>query len=161
MAISKTQNERPAIIELVDAVNTTESTVAQNVLDIATLTEGLADEVIAREGGDSALTESLGLTNTKVLALQGFVNRFRIGLTQQFTVAPNDSHTETITFNTPFDSDAQVLVLPNCVDSEAAFGTLECQLIDANNIGFNFGVYNSDSDNSYTISVGFVAVQVN
>ena len=190
MAVSKTQNERPAILSLIDLANQLEGESNTHARNIETLTDGLADEVSDREAadtllgeaiqdeaaaraqavqaeataraeGDTTITNSLGATNEQVDALQLFVNRFRIGLTQQFTVAPNDGHTGTVTFDTPFANDAQVLVLPNCVGSAASFGTLECQLIDASNIGFNFGVYNSDSDNSYTISVGFVAVQVN
>ena len=49
MAVSKTQNERPAITALIDAVNTAEPIVAQNVQNIATLKQGLEDEVSTRE----------------------------------------------------------------------------------------------------------------
>lgn len=59
MAVSKTQNERPAITALIDAVNTTEPIVAQNVQNIATLTEGLADEVSDRQTADTRLDEAI------------------------------------------------------------------------------------------------------
>lgn len=59
MAISKTQSERPAIIELIDAVNMNEPIVAQNVQNIAALTEGLADEVSNRDEADVRLGESV------------------------------------------------------------------------------------------------------
>ena len=48
MAVSKHQNERPAITDLIDAVNMAEPIVAQNVQNIATLTQGLADEAETR-----------------------------------------------------------------------------------------------------------------
>lgn len=59
MAVSKTQNERPAIIGLIDAVNMTEPIVAQNVQNIATLTQGLADEVSDRETADTQLERAI------------------------------------------------------------------------------------------------------
>lgn len=49
MAVSKHQNERPAIGALIDAVNMAEPIVTQNVQNIATLTQGLADEAEARQ----------------------------------------------------------------------------------------------------------------
>ena len=59
MAVSKTQNERPAITALIDAVNMGEPIVAQNVQNIATLTQGLADEVSDRETADTRLDEAI------------------------------------------------------------------------------------------------------
>lgn len=59
MAVSKTQSERPAIIALIDAVNGAEPIVAQNVQNIAALTDELADEVSNREEADRLLGESV------------------------------------------------------------------------------------------------------
>lgn len=59
MAVSKHQNERPAITALIDAVNMAEPIVAQNVQNIATLTQGLADEVSDRETADMRLDEAI------------------------------------------------------------------------------------------------------
>lgn len=59
MAVSKTQSERPAIIALIDAVNGTEPIVAQNVHNIAALTDEFADEVGNREEADRLLGESV------------------------------------------------------------------------------------------------------
>lgn len=55
MAVSKTQNERPAIVALIDAVNMAEPIVAQNVRNIAMLTENLDDEITNRESADTQL----------------------------------------------------------------------------------------------------------
>lgn len=59
MAVSKTQNERPAITALIDAVNMAEPIVAQNVQNIATLTQGLANEVSDRETADTQLEQAI------------------------------------------------------------------------------------------------------
>ncbi len=59
MAVSKTQNERPAIVALIDLANSLE--VKTDVVErgIATLTEGLADEISDRESADALLTTTI------------------------------------------------------------------------------------------------------
>ena len=69
MAVSKHQNERPAITDLIDAVNMAEPIMAQNVQNIATLTEGLADESRAREVGDSAIQSQIGEGFSPILTI--------------------------------------------------------------------------------------------
>lgn len=187
MAVSKTQNERPAITNLIDAVNMAEPIVAQNVQNIATLTEGLADEIGDREAAvqaeatarleaDTMLTNSLGATNAQVLeltndvdqleqetvpALQAFVNRFRTGLTESFTIQASSSQAGSVTFNTPYAGTAKICVFLCCVDEGEIFTNLECQLISATYSGFSYNIVNTDTTDAHTIAVGFVAVQVN
>lgn len=176
MAVSKTQNERPAITALIDAVNMAEPIVAQNVQNIATLIEGLADEIGNREAADTTLTNSLGATNAQVIALtndvdqleqqtvpalQAFMNRFRIGLTETLTIQASSSQAGSVTFNTPYPDTAKICVFPCCVDEGEIFTNLECQLISATYSGFSYNIVNADATDSHTIAVGFVAVQVN
>ena len=60
MAISKTQNERPAIIALIDSANALEIAIELHAENIATLTEGLADEVSDRELAISGVQSIIG-----------------------------------------------------------------------------------------------------
>ena len=55
MAVSKTQNERPAIVALIDLANQLEEDSSAHAQSIQTLTEGLADEVRDREAADDLL----------------------------------------------------------------------------------------------------------
>lgn len=55
MAVSKTQNERPAIVALIDLANQLEGESNTHARNIQTLTEGLADEVRNREAADTIL----------------------------------------------------------------------------------------------------------
>lgn len=59
MAVSKTQNERPAIIALIDLANALEIASNTHAQNISTLTEGLADEVSDRESADTALGDRI------------------------------------------------------------------------------------------------------
>lgn len=206
MAISKTQSERPAILELIDAVNMAAPIVAQNVQNIATLTEGLGDEISNRESADAQLqsaialevsnrtaavasvqnqigegftseltvAQSLSATNQQVLsltndvdtleiiinALQTWQNRFRLGLTSSITVEMGDSTSDTLSFATPFEQDAEVAVFLVCVDGSEILTDLSCKLISATYSGFSFAVVN-DSQADATIKVGFLAVRMN
>lgn len=76
MAISKTQNERPAIIALIDSANALEIASNVHAENIATLTEGLADEVSDRE-----------------LAIAGVQSIIGEGFSDQLTIAQSLSAT--------------------------------------------------------------------
>lgn len=76
MAISKTQNERPAIIALIDSANTLEIASNVHAENIATLTEGLADEISDRE-----------------LAIAGIQSIIGEGFSDQLTIAQSLSAT--------------------------------------------------------------------
>lgn len=100
MAVSKHQNERPAITDLIDAVNMTEPIVAQNVQNIAALTQGLADEVSDRETADTRLDEAIqdeaetrqqavrAEATARAQAVQGVQNQIGEGIfSSAFTIA--------------------------------------------------------------------------
>lgn len=55
MAVSKTQNERPAILALIDLANQLEGESNTHARNIETLTEGLAAEVRDRDAADTLL----------------------------------------------------------------------------------------------------------
>ena len=92
MAVSKTQNERPAITALIDAVNMAEPIVAQNVQNIATLTQGLADEAEARTQAvqDEAEARQQAVQDeatARVQAVQGVQNQIGEGIfSPSFTI---------------------------------------------------------------------------
>lgn len=91
MAISKTQNERPAIIALIDSSNALEIASNTHAENIATLTEGLSDEISDRElaiagvqsiigeGFSDQLTiaQSLSATNAAVSSIDGDVTELQ------------------------------------------------------------------------------------
>lgn len=59
MAVSKTQNERPAIVALIDLANQLEVESNTHARNIETLTDGLADEVSDRDAADTLLEEAI------------------------------------------------------------------------------------------------------
>lgn len=71
MAVSKTQNERPAIVALIDLANQLEEDSSTHAQSIQTLTEGLADEVRDREAADDLLEEIIqGEIENRAQAIQ-------------------------------------------------------------------------------------------
>lgn len=173
MAISKQQSERPAIVALIDAVNALENASATQAGNIATLIEAIADEISDREAADETLTNSLGATNAQVLgltndvnaleaaqpAMNSFMNRFKIGLTESVTVEMGDSVSDTFSFDEPFEDDAEIGVFLICVDGSEILTNLSCKLISATYSGFSYAVFN-DSESDVTIKVGYLAVRM-
>lgn len=83
MAVSKTQNERPAILALIDLANQLEGESNTHARNIATLTEGLADEVSDREAADTLLEEAIrDEAEARAQAVQGVQNQIGDGFTQ-------------------------------------------------------------------------------
>lgn len=183
MAVSKTQNERPAIAALIDAVNSGELTVAQIVQNVATLTENLDIEISNRENADADLQSQIGAglfspsftitqgfqeatlvvggINNVVSALNTWQNRFRLGLTQSVTAPAGGSASGTVAFEESFDSSsAEVAVFPVCVGSDMTLTDLSCKVTRSNYKGFSFDVHNG-TQAEVTIKVGFLAVKVN
>lgn len=173
MAISKQQSERPAIVEIIDAVNALENASATQAGNITALTEGLADEIGDREAADEGLTNSLGATNAQVLgltndvnaleaaqpAVNSFMNRFKIGLTESVTVEMGNSVSDTFSFDEPFADDAEIGIFLICVDGSEILTNLSCKLISATYSGFSYAVFN-DSESDVTIKVGYLAVRM-
>lgn len=60
MAVSKTQNERPAIVALIDEVNGFASTIESHTQSIGALETGLANETLARTETDSDIQSQIG-----------------------------------------------------------------------------------------------------
>jgi hypothetical protein len=179
MAVSKTQNERPAIIALIDAVNMAEPIVAQNVQNIATLTENLDIEISNRENADADIQSQIGsgifsptftitqgfqqsgvaLQNMSA-AISQFQDRFRMGLSADVTVAAGGSKSGILWFEPDFASESEVAVFPVCVGSGMTLTDLPCKVTRANYQGFSFDVYNG-TQADVTIKVGYLAVKVN
>lgn len=83
MAVSKHQNERPAIDALIDLANQLEGESNTHARNIETLTEGLADEVSDREAADTRLEESIeSETTARQQAVQGVQNQIGDGFAQ-------------------------------------------------------------------------------
>lgn len=75
MAISKVQPMRPAEIQLVDLANQLETTTQSHTRSIATLTEGLADEISERESADTAIQSAITAeTQARTQAVQTLTN---------------------------------------------------------------------------------------
>lgn len=97
MAISKTQNERPAIISLIDLANALEVASKTHADNIETLTDGLADEISARElaitgvqnvigegfSEDLTIAQSLSATNATVAGIGDDVDDLQTDVGQQ------------------------------------------------------------------------------
>lgn len=173
MAVSKTQNERPAIIALIDEVDsisqdieplpgqiesvqaqigdgfTEVSTVSRAVSDLNASTQDLANDV-------SLLSDSL-------TSMAGFVNRFRIGLTEDIEVEAEESGLEgSITYNTPYESDAKVCVLLSLIgDPLDTLEDVSFKITSSTNEGFSYEISSADTQEAHVIQVSFVSVNVN
>ena len=115
MAVSKTQNERPAILALIDLANQLEGESNTHARNIATLTEGLADEVSDREAADRLLEEAIqDEAEARAQAVQGVQNQI------------GDGFAETSVTTSLSATNQQVLLLGNEQDelSETVSGIL-------------------------------------
>lgn len=176
MAISKTQNERPAIIALIDSANALEIASNLHAENIATLTEGLADEVSDRElaiagvqsiigeGFSEQLTiaQSVSGVQASVAALQTALNALsgalKIGATEEITVPANDSYSSSISYPQPFADTSKSFVVLGFAD-DLLQGTLELTLIDSTYSGFSYSITNTDADPA-NVTIGYLAVKV-
>lgn len=94
MAISKTQNERPAILALIDAANALEIASNTHAQNIATLTEGLGDEISNRESTDAQLQSAIALeVSNRTAAIANVQNQIGEGFSSELTVAQSLSAT--------------------------------------------------------------------
>lgn len=188
MVISKTQPMRSAEIELVDAVNEQDTTLSAHQQSLDDLAEGLASESQNRIAGDAAIdavigigftpqntiANSLSATNSQVLELtngvdsieqtelpniQAFLNRFRIGATEQITVESAGSYSSSLVYQTPFDETDLTFVTLGFAD-DIPLTDLHVSLIDSTYSGFSYSVSNTGSDDA-DIRIGFLAVKVN
>jgi len=187
MAISKTQPMRPAEIELVDEVNRLTNASSSQAGQITSLNaaieaeaqvrlnavQGLQDQ-IGNGFTETTITQSLSATNAQVLALtegvgaieqtalpgiQSFVNRFRLGVTEQITVEAAGSYSSSLVYQTPFEATDLTFVMLGFADDLPLTG-LTINLIDSTYSGFSYSVGNTGSDDA-EIRIGFLAVKVN
>lgn len=183
MAVSKHQNERPAIDALIDLANQLEGESNTHARNIETLTEGLADEVRDREAADTGLqnqlgngfgqmsvTQSLNATNQQVLLLgndqaaiaedvfgiQAKLENIKFGFTLELTVPASDTYEGTYTYPDPFPPTAQSLVMLGFADGPMP-ATLSLSLVDSSYSGFSYSITNTDTDPA-TVTVGYLAI---
>lgn len=128
----------------------------------------ISDEAGARANADTEIMNVIGsgfsALNTiasNISNLLGFDNRFRIGMTQAYTIAASGTQSVSVDFNTPYESTDEVLVLINPIGANESFTDLQCVLDSAGYVGFSATIENSDTVNSYTVALGFIAVKVN
>lgn len=184
MAVSKHQNERPAIDALIDLANQLEGESNTHARNIETLTEGLADEVRNRETTDTSLqnqlgngfgqesvTQSLNATNQQVLLLgngqaelaedvfgiQAKLENIKFGMIPlDLTVPANDSYAGSYDYPEPFDSNAQTFVMIGFADGPMP-ATLSLTLVDSSYSGFSYSITNTDTDPA-SVTVGYLAI---
>ena len=190
MAISKTQPMRSAEIELVDSVNQLESDLATEVVNRTNADTALGsridDEILDRQSADTALGNRIsdeagaranadteivnligaGFSSSNTIAanienLQGFDSRFRIGMTQSYTIAASGSQAFSVTFNNPYETTDAILAFVNPIAASEPFTYLVCVLDSAGPLGLDATITNNDSVNAYTVALGFIAVKVN
>lgn len=185
MAVSKTQNERPAIGALIDLANQLEGESNTHARNIATLTEGLADEVSDREAAvqgvqnqigdgftETSVTTSLSATNQQVLLLgneqdelsetvSGILARLanvKFGATEEITVPANDSYASSYVYPEPFGASSRSFVLLGFAD-DLLQATLSVTLVDSTYSGFSYSITNTDADPA-TVTIGYLAIAV-
>lgn len=126
MAVSKTQNERPAILALIDLANQLEGESNTHARNIATLTEGLADEVSDRETADTLLEGAIqDEAEARAQAIQAEAAA-RAQAVQGVQNQIGDGFTETSVTTSLSATNQQVLLLGNEQDelSETVSGIL-------------------------------------
>lgn len=116
MAVSKTQNERPAILALIDLANQLEGESNTHARNIATLTEGLAR-----------------LANIK------------LGATEEITVPANDSYASSYVYPEPFGATSKSFVILGFADDHSQ-ATLSVTLVDSTHSGFSYSIMNSGAE---------------
>jgi len=116
MAISKTQNERPAIVDLIDTVN-----------------------AMGDVGGQ------FDTLDRAMDAVDEFMARFKIGQTETITVPANDSYASSYVFDVPFTNGDGCMVILQVITDELST-LFEVALIDCTYSGFSYQITNSDAD---------------
>jgi hypothetical protein len=172
MAISKTQNERPAIIELVDAVNAMGDVSGQ--FDLLTRTLSATNAQVLALTNEVDELDSLVQANRAAIARidgeietidlwredwQAFASDFRHGETETLTIPASDSYSSTLTFEVPFVSSADCIVILQVITSDSPT-LFEVSLTDSTYSGFSYQITNSDTD-AHDVKLGYVAIRTN
>lgn len=184
MAVSKHQNERPAIDALIDLANQLEGESNTHARNIETLTEGLADEVRDRGAADTSLqnqlgngfehmsvTQSLNATNQTVqllgnaqaslaegvFGIQTKLENIKFGMIPlDLTVPASDTYEGSYDYPEPFASSANTFVMIGFADGPMP-ATLSLALVDSSYSGFSYSITNTDTDPA-TVTVGYLAI---
>lgn len=171
MAVSKTQNERPAIIALIDFTNQLEEAIQGEAETRAQDVQGLQTQ-IGDGFAETSITTSLGATNQQVTLLGeeqtvlaedvsgilSTLDSIKFGVTLEITVPANDSYSGSYVFSEPFDESAKCFVFLGIAD-DLFQDTLSVTLIHSSYSGFSYSVSNTDTDPA-TVNVGFLAIAV-
>lgn len=170
MAISKTQNERPAIIELIDTVNGMGDVPEQ--FDALTRSLGATNEQLLLLTGEvndlepivQSNSGAIGRIDGEIDAINiwrqdwtGFASDFRTGETETITVPANDSYASSMTFEVPFGSSDRCIVFLQVITDELST-LFDVSLIDCTYSGFSYQITNSDAD-SHDVKLGYMAVR--
>lgn len=161
MAISKTQNERPAIIDLIDATNDLETANDENAANIATNTSNIdtnARHIATLSANQTALSIAVGEIIDDVSYLESFQDKFRIGITTTITVPASDSETGSIEFDEPFDSLASCIVFAQVVTAEP-LSNFTVAITETSYDGFSYEIANNDTD-PQDVKLGYMAINV-
>lgn len=127
MAVSKTQNERPAILALIDLANQLEEDTATNARNIESLGEDLADEVGDREAADRLLEEAIGAeAEARADAVQGEAEA-RAEAVQGVQTQIGDGFTVTSVTTALSNTNQQILLLS---DEQAAIAGSVLGILD-------------------------------
>ena len=172
MAISKTQNERPAIVDLIDAVNGMED--VQEQIDLLTRSLSATNEQVLVLTNEINGLETLVLSNkaaimridSEIEAIdlwredwQGFASDFRQGETETLTIPASDSYSSSLTFEVPFVSSADCIVILQVITSDSPT-LFEVSLTSSTYSGFSYQITNSDTD-THDVKLGYVAIRTN
>ena len=132
------------------------------------LSGDISAEVTARVNADGEIANIIGsgFSSSNTIAsnienLQGFDSRFRIGVTQAYTIAANSSQAFSVTFNNPYETTDVILAVVNPVGSTETFTNLVCVLDSSGPLGLDATITNNDTVNAYTVALGFIAIKVN
>ena len=172
MAISKTQNERPAIVDLIDAVN--DMSDVQEQIDLLTRSLSATNEQVLALTNEVNGLETLVLSNKAAIMRidseleaidlwredwQAFASDFRQGETETLTIPASDSYSSSLTFEAPFVSSADCIVILQVITSDSPT-LFEVSLTGCTYSGFSYQITNSDTD-AHDVKLGYVAIRTN
>lgn len=144
MAVSKTQNERPAIGALIDLANQLEDEIGDGFAETSVTT---AVNLLGE--GQSELAED-------VWGIRTTLENIKFGFTPDITVPASDSYSGSYVYPEPFDSNAKSLVMLGFAD-DPVHATLSIALVDFSYSGFSYSITNTDTDPA-TVTVGYLAI---
>lgn len=166
--IRQRANADTEIMNIIGTGFSSSNTISTNVGDIKdSIGSGFSSSnTIASNIGDiqDSIGSGFSSSNTiesNVQDLQGFDNRFRVGMTSSYTVAAGTSQAISVSFNTPYETTDEIIVLICPVGASEDFTDIGVKVFTANYQGFTGSIKNDNTVDSHTVAVGFVSVKVN